>query len=265
MSDSWRDAVIARYFAVSYRALATPAGREFLNSARAAGAPAVHGYATAQDLTALLGALSPSPRDVVVDLGCGVGEVAIAVHRRTGSQVVGIDASPRAVADARRRAAAEGVSGAVRFEVGALGSAEIGGSAAYALDSLMFVRRAPDVLASVVGALEPPGRVFATFIDHRGLDGDSFSRWVAGSGVRLERLDSVTGEFSARSRERAAAARRVLRARPARAGRFGLLLVLAEETAVSWLIKSGRLRRWRFTAVRATSVPGYDPQGSRRG
>jgi len=114
-----------------------------------------------------------------------------------------------------------------------------------------------------VRSLDPPGRVFATFIDHRGLDGNSFSRWVAGSGVRLERLDDVTGEFSERSRERAAAARRVLRARPARAGRFGLLLVLAEEAAVSWLIKRRRLRRWRFTAVRATSVPGYDPQGSR--
>lgn len=265
MTDSWRDAVIARYFGLSYRILATPAGREFLESACAAGAPAVHGYATAQDLTALLETLQPSPRDVVVDVGCGVGEVAIAVHRRTGAQVVGIDASPRAIADARRRAAGEGVSAAVRFDVGELGSVEIRGSAAYALDSLMFVRRAPEVLASVARSLEPPGRVFATFIDHRGLDGDSFSRWVAGSGVRLERLDDVTGEFSERSRERAAAARRVLRARPTRAGRFGLLLVIAEETAVSWLIKRGRLHRWRFTAVRATSVLGYDPQGSRRG
>ena len=265
MRDSLRDAVLARYFALSYRVLATPAGREFLKRARAPGGPAVHGYATAQDLTALVGAMQRSPRDVVVDFGCGLGEVAIAVHRRTGSHVMGIDASPRAITEARRRAAAEGVSAAVRFEVGEIGSAEIGGSAAYALDSLMFVRRAPDVLASVVRSLDPPGRVFATFIDHRGLDGDSFRGWVAGSDVRLERLDDVTGEFSERSRERAAAARRVLRARPARAGRSGLLLVLAEEAAISWLIKRRRLRRWRFTAVRATSVPGYDPQGSRHG
>ena len=264
MRDSLSDAVLERYFALSYRVLATPAGQEFLKRARAPGGPAVHGYSTPQDLTALLETLQPSPRDVVVDLGCGVGEVAIAVHRRTGAHVVGIDASPRAIAAARRRAAAEGVSAAVRFDVGEFGSAEIGGSAAYALDSLMFVR-APDVLASVVRSLDPPGRVFATFIDHRGLDGNSFSRWVAGSGVRLERLDDVTGEFSERSRERAAAARRVLRARPARAGRFGLLLVLAEEAAVSWLIKRRGLRRWRFTAVRATSVPRYDPRGSRHG
>lgn len=265
MRDSWRDAVLARYFALSYRVLATPAGREFLKAARAPGGPVVHGYATAEDLMALLEALQPSPRDVVADLGCGIGEVAIAVHRRTRCRVVGFDASPRAIAEARRRAAAEGVSSAVRFDVGELGSADIRGSAAYALDSLMFVRRAPDVLASVARSLEPPGRVFATFVDHRGLDGDSISRWVAGSLVRLERLDDVTGEFAARSRERAAAARRVLRARPARAGRSGLLLALAEETAVSWLIKRGRLRRWRFTAVRATPVPADDPQGSRRG
>ncbi|MEO7119143.1 MAG: methyltransferase domain-containing protein [Candidatus Limnocylindrales bacterium] len=255
MTDFWRDAVLARYFALSYRVLATPAGREFLRSARAAGAPVVHGYATAADLTDLLETLQPSAHDVILDLGCGVGEVAIAVHRRTGSHVVGIDASRGAIAEARRRATAEGVSAAVRFQVGELGSTKIEGSAAYALDSLMFLRPAPGVLASLVGSLEAPGRVFATFIDHRGLDGDAFIRWVAGPGMRIERLTDVTGEFAARSRERAAAARRVFRARPARAGRSGLLLVLAEEAAVSWLIKRGRLRRWRFTAIRATSAP----------
>jgi hypothetical protein len=40
---------------------------------------------------------------------------------------------------------------------------------------------------------------------------------------------------------------------------------MSQEAAVSWLIKRRGLRRWRFTAVRATSVPGYDPRGSRDG
>ncbi len=259
-----RRAIVGRYFAASYRALASPAGREFLRAAAARDAPAVHGYSTADDMAALLQALRPSEGDVIVDLGCGVGEVAIAVHRRTGCRVLGLDASPGAVAEARRRAVAAGVAGAVRLEVGDLGTTPLGGSAAYALDSLMFVPAAPDLLASVSRSLEPPGRIFCTYIDHRGLDRDAFARLVAGSRLRIERLDDVTREFAAGSRRRAAAARRVLRARPPLAGRMGLLLVLGEEAIVTRLVERGRLRRWRFSvvglaqnaAVRATPSPG---------
>jgi SAM-dependent methyltransferase len=256
MRDDWREAARAWYFALSYRVLATPAGRAFLRAARADDAPAVHGYATAEDLRALVAALHPSPDDVIVDLGCGIGEVAIALHQRTGCQVRGIDASRRAISDARRRAEAAGVAVAVQFEVGDLGDTAIRGSAAFALDSLMFVRRAPDLLASISRSLEPPGRIFATFIDHRGLDREAFARYIACCGLRLEQLDDVTVDLAARSRARAAAARRVFRARPQRPGRLGLLLVLAEEAAVGWLIGRRRLRRWRFTAVQAAPIPG---------
>jgi SAM-dependent methyltransferase len=262
ITDAGRDAIVEWYFAASYRALATPAGREFLRAAAAPDAPAVHGYSTTEDIAALLEALQPSRDDVLVDLGCGIGEVAIAVHRGTGCRVLGVDASPRAIAEARRRASAAGVSSAVRFEVGDLGSTSMRGSAAYALDSLMFVRRPPDVLASVSRSLEPPGRVFATFIDHRGLDRDSFARYIAGSHLRVERIDDVTGQFAERSRRRAAAARRVFRARPPRVGRLGLLLVLVEEATVTWLIERGRLRRWRLTTVLAESFAGDRSESS---
>jgi SAM-dependent methyltransferase len=256
VADAGHDALVAWYFAFSYRALATPAGSEFLRSSAPPDMPAVHGYSTSEDLTALLEALQPSPDDLVVDLGCGFGEAAIAVHRRTGCRVVGIDASPRAIAEARRRAHAADVEAAVRYDVGALGAMAVRGSAAFALDSFMFVRQAPEVLASVSRSLEPPGLVFATFIDHRGRDSDSFARYIAGAGLKLERLDDVTAEFAARSRARAATAKRVFSARPAQAGRLGLLLVLAEEAVVTWLIERRRLRRWRFAAVHAKPLTG---------
>lgn len=260
--DADRGAIVEWYFAASYRALTTAAGREFLRAAAAPDAPAVHGYSTSDDIAALLEALQPSPDDVLVDLGCGIGEVAIAVHRRAGCRVVGVDASVRAIAEARRRADEAGVAAAVTFKVGDLGSIAVRGSAAYALDSLMFVRRAPGVLAVLTDSLEPPGQVFATFIDHRGLDRDSFARYVTGEGIQLERLEDVTAPFAERSRRRAGAARRIYQARPRRAGRLGLLVVLAEEVTVTWLMRRRRLRRWRFTAIRSTVVSAGPPSAS---
>jgi SAM-dependent methyltransferase len=251
VADAGRDAIVGWYFAASYRALAAPAGRELLRASAGSDAPAVHGYSTAEDITALLEALQPSRDDVVLDLGCGIGEVAIAVHRRTGCHVLGVDASPRAIAEARRRTNAAGVSSAVRFEVGDLGSTSMRGSAAYTLDSLMFVRRAPHVLASVSRSLESPGRVFGSFIDHRGRDRGSFARYLSGTGLRVERLDDVTAQFAERSRRRTAVARRLFRVPSRGVGRLGLLLVLAEEWVVTSLIKRGRLRRWRFTTILA--------------
>jgi precorrin-6B methylase 2 len=262
IADAGRHAIVERYFAASYRVLAAPAGREFLRAAAAPDAPAVHGYSTSEDIAALLEALRPSRDDVLVDLGCGIGEVAIAVHRRAGCRVVGIDASVRAIEEARRRADEEGVAAAVTLEVGDVGSTVVRGSTAYALDSLMFVRRPPDLLAVLSESLEPPGRVFATFIDHRGLDRDAFARYIGSAGLRVERIDDVTGRFRQRSRTRAAAARRVFRARPPRVGRLGLLLVLVEEAMVTWLVERGRLRRWRFSAVSAESVAGGGSQSS---
>ncbi len=245
------------YFAVSHRLLATPAGREFLRASAAAGAPAVHGYSTSEDLEALLEALRPSTSDLLVDLGCGIGDVAIAIHQRTGCRVVGVDVATRAVVEARQRAREACITAeAVRFEVGDLASLPVGAAGAYALDSMMFAPRPPKVLASASRSLEPPGRIFATFIDHRGLDREGFVRFIERGGLRLERLDDVTAAFREGSRRRAAVARRLLRGRPPMAGRFGLLMVLAEESIMTRLIDRGRSRRWRFTVFRAP--PGLD-------
>ncbi len=237
--------IAGAYFRISYRLLATPAGRELGRAAAAPGSPAVHGYATSEDVEALLEAIRPSPEHVLVDLGCGFGEVAIAIHQRTGCRVVGLDAAPEAVVEARRRALAARVGEAVRFQVTDLRSRSVRGSAGYALDSLMFVPRPPEVLARLSRSLDPPGRIFVTFVDHRWLTGESFAQFIGSGGVRLERLEDVSSQFEVRSRERAATARRLLRDRPPWSGRLALWLVVWEEAAVARLIRRGRLRRWR--------------------
>jgi SAM-dependent methyltransferase len=259
--------ISAFYFEMSYRLLTTPTGRDFLRAAAGPRAPAVHGYATERDLDALVDALRPTPDDVVIDLGCGIGEAALAVHERTGCAVIGVDAAPRAIAEARRRAAAATASGRVRFELGDLTSPPRG-TAAFALDSLMFVPCLPRALGRISRSLEPPGRVFVTFVDHRGLDQDAFARSIASGGVRVEAIDDVTDALRDRSRHRALTARRMLRDAAASVsaaswlGRLGLLLVLAEETIVTRRIEAGALRRWRFTVSASPWLPnGPGPVG----
>ena len=54
----------------------------------------------------------------VLEIGCGAGELARELAQRGASSVTGIDLSEESVALAAREAAAEGLSGKVRFEVG---------------------------------------------------------------------------------------------------------------------------------------------------
>ncbi|MFC3994299.1 SAM-dependent methyltransferase [Nocardiopsis sediminis] len=52
----------------------------------------------------------------VLDVGCGIGKPALRVARATGAAVLGISVNERQVADANRRARAEGLAHAVSFE-----------------------------------------------------------------------------------------------------------------------------------------------------
>jgi len=54
----------------------------------------------------------------VLEIGCGAGELARELAQRGARSVTGIDLSPETVALAAREAAAEGLAGKVRFEVG---------------------------------------------------------------------------------------------------------------------------------------------------
>jgi SAM-dependent methyltransferase len=74
-------------------------------------------------------ALMPWLRSVsglrVLDVGCGVGRWSRRLARR-GAQVTGIDLSPTMIAEARRRAAEEGVAGRCRFQTQDLSELDAG-------------------------------------------------------------------------------------------------------------------------------------------
>jgi cyclopropane fatty-acyl-phospholipid synthase-like methyltransferase len=53
--------------------------------------------------------------DVVYDLGCGDGRIVIEAAKRYGARGVGIDISPSRILEARRNAAAAGVTDRVQF------------------------------------------------------------------------------------------------------------------------------------------------------
>jgi SAM-dependent methyltransferase len=68
------------------------------------------------------------PGDRVVDVGCGTGEAAVLLAAR-GVRVVGVDPSPEAIARARARAAAGGLSPDVcRFELSPLVDLDVAGT-----------------------------------------------------------------------------------------------------------------------------------------
>jgi magnesium-protoporphyrin O-methyltransferase len=54
----------------------------------------------------------------VLDIGCGIGDVAITTLRRGASSALGVELSPKAVAEARRFAAERGVDDRATFRIG---------------------------------------------------------------------------------------------------------------------------------------------------
>src|ERR1700736_1148238 len=61
----------------------------------------------------------------VLDVGCGVGRWSRLLAAR-GAHVTGVDLSPTMIAQARRRAAADGVAGRCRFQVQDLSTLDVG-------------------------------------------------------------------------------------------------------------------------------------------
>lgn len=117
--DRITGAVIGAYFELSYRLLAgSPEGRCFLTASAIAPNLESHGYLTREDLDALIELLRPTADSLLMDLGCGVGDIAREVHARTGARLVGVDVAARAIREARQRAGRAGMGRSVRFARG---------------------------------------------------------------------------------------------------------------------------------------------------
>jgi len=77
-------------------------------------------------VTAMLDRLRLNNHDVLYDLGCGDGRIAIAAAGRYSVRAVGIDIDPERIEEANRNAKIAGVSQRVEFRLQNLFESEIG-------------------------------------------------------------------------------------------------------------------------------------------
>lgn len=236
------------YFDLSYALLeGSLVGRRMLASTATGRAP-VHGYFTPEDSAVLLADLHPGPGIRLLDLGCGIGGIAIDLHRRSGAQILGVDVSPRAIAAAKARARQAGVDGAVEFLTGDLSRPpRVGATGAYAVDSLMFAADLGQALRGIGDALESGGRLYATLLVFGSGSETRLPRTIRAAGAQIERLDNVTSALARTSRARADAAASQQQAATSLRGRLALHLVIAEEGLIRVLLADGRVSRWRLT------------------
>jgi SAM-dependent methyltransferase len=236
-----------RYFDLSFRLLAgTPQGRQFLRLSSVVGGMPIHGYATLDDLAAIIRYLRLRDGAHVLDIGSGLGGPALAIGQQTGARITGLDPSPTAVRAASHRASDAGLGDRISFMVGSTQQLP-GGSAsgAYALDSLMFVPIDVHLIHQVCCAVADGGRLVSTVLAVGPQPIDPLARVAAACGMRVLSSVDVTPAMLDRSERRRRLALRSLRRPGTSSGRLAMLLVIAEETAVGYQARRGRLRRWQ--------------------
>jgi SAM-dependent methyltransferase len=251
------------YFELSFRLLDSPEGRQFSRLAGPSPGIHVHGYTTRSDLDALVTHLEPGAGDLLLDLGSGMGGIALELSRRTGAQVTGVDVSAKAVAVATTRAHTAGLYPAVSFVRGSIRRPPlIGATEAFALDSLMFVPVDPDALRGIGDALHGSGRLFASVLAVGSAAGDPVRAVADELGEATLLSEDVTDDLVRTSRHRRRVAAYLTRhGRRTVRGQLAMTVITAEELAVESMARAGRLHRWR-TVVRfgaPSGRPGRSP------
>jgi ubiquinone/menaquinone biosynthesis C-methylase UbiE len=109
--------------------------------------------------------IAPQPDDVVVDVGCGTGTLALLLRRAAPeARIVGVDPDPEVIAIARRKAERDGLRIEWRQAMGDAAVGAVGaGSASIVVSSLVLhqcsmpMKRA--ILATMHALLRPGGRL----------------------------------------------------------------------------------------------------------
>lgn len=114
----------------------------------------------------LLSLVQPSPRDVIVDVGCGTGTFAIMLKRACpGASVVGVDPDPEVLSLAEAKAGAAGVDVAWRRAMGDELSAVVPHSSVTKVVSSLVLHQCPPamkraILQAARTILVPGGTLF---------------------------------------------------------------------------------------------------------
>ncbi|MFJ8477077.1 class I SAM-dependent methyltransferase [Kitasatospora sp. NPDC094011] len=109
--------------------------------------------------------VAPRPDDVIVDVGCGTGSLAVLLGRvEPRARVIGVDPDPGTLELARRKAAAAGAAPEWRVGMGDAVAELVGAEAADTVVSSLVLHQCPvpmkqAVLASMHAALRPGGKL----------------------------------------------------------------------------------------------------------
>ena len=104
------------------------------------------------------------PGDTVCDVACGTGAIALALARRHGCSVVGVDQSAEMLAEGRRRVERAGLDRRIRLEQGRAESLPFADAGFAALTSGYLLRYVADPTATIRGlvrVVRPGGTVAA--------------------------------------------------------------------------------------------------------
>lgn len=117
---------------------------------------------------ALVDLLAPQNRELILDLGCGTGDVAATLAAR-GARVIGVDASAEMIASARQRFPDLDFRLADAADLPS--DAEFSGQfdAVFSNAVLHWVTRPADALRGIARALKSGGRFVAEFGGHRNI------------------------------------------------------------------------------------------------
>lgn len=146
-----------------------------------------------------------SPLQTILDVGCGTGSLTIMVaqHLATPGRVVGIDAAPKMIAIARRKALAAGVEALAEFHVGVAEALAFADSTFDLVVSSMFTHHLDTGLkelafAEMYRVLKAGGTMVTVDIDRP----STLAAWLLGWGGRWlllqkELADNLRGRLPA--------------------------------------------------------------------
>ena len=154
----------------------------------------VFGYAQidAGSKLLLLKAPAPPPHGDLLDLGCGVGTIAIPLARRAPDATVwAVDVNGRARDLCRENAATNDV-GNVRVATPDEVPADIRFESIWSNPPIRIGKPAlHELLTTWLARLSPDG--YAVLVVHKHLGGDSLQRWLTEQGYPTERVASSSG------------------------------------------------------------------------